>query len=210
MHVGELALLDRKLRGVRHFCLEGSLSISYLASMALAAFVKHMAAPGGLRFHLAGDDFYQLRLRIQEGDRARITSEMWELERSIEKMGLRGQKALQAVLRSEVQMWHSLAVCSREMLNAMRPFLKRRGYPSACCWLGDISNLVTFVNRAARQTEFDRLVDWYGEAFDERLLKWIPEDVLDTAYKNMIEELGDDLMTEPENEDADASDASDL
>ena len=166
--------------------------------------MKHLAAPGGQQIHVL-EDSYQMPLRVREGER--VSSELPELKSGIERLGLRGQKALRLLLRTEVQMWHSLAACSTEMHNLVKPLKcrTRAGYPNACTWLGDVCNLTVFVSDVAHQTECDRLVDWYGEDFDRRLMKWIPLDVLDEAYKNMIEELGDRLMTESESEGSEAS-----
>ena len=136
----------------------------FLVRMALAAVVKHLAAPGGLRIH-ALHGFYQMPLHVREGDWERISSELPELKSDIESLGLRGQKALRLLLRTEVRMWHSLAACSSEMHNLMRPLLSRTGYPNACSWSGDVCNLTVFVSDIAHQTEFA-----HGEDFDRRLM----------------------------------------
>ena len=186
------------------FCVEGSLSVSYLTSMALAQFVKHLAAPCCQQIHVL-KDFYLMPLLKKEGDWTRVTSELPKLKSNIENLGLRGLMALRLRLRTEVQMWLSLAACSTEMHALIKPLQSREGYLHAYSWLGDVCNLTVFVKREERQTELNRLAEWYGEDFESRLLERIPECFIRRAENSMLEEIRDRLVTESENEDSEAS-----
>ena len=135
----------------------------------------------------------------------RGASELPELESKIENLGLRGLMALRLRLRTEVQMWLSLAACSTEMHALIKPLQNRKGNLCAYSWLGDVCKLTVFVGQAVHETKSERLAEWYGDDFESRLLKWIPNDVIERAERSMIEELGDRLMTESENEDSEAS-----